>query len=160
MRLSRHRDGLFLSNMKIKVKHTSQIERYAEGFSCLSSFLLSARPQASDTERLEETGKGEMMGVSPLSVTYRTEEGYPCALSLADGCLSVRRGLTEMRFEKGRTTSFLYRTGYGEIETEVFTDALSLTERDGRWLLALSYYARMGDVIQKNTMRFLLTPIA
>ena len=122
--------------------------------------MLSVKPLASDTERLEETGRGEITEMGPFSVAYRTEEGHPSSLSLTENLLSLRRGLSEMRFEKGGITRFTYRTGYGEIETEVFTDALSLKEKDGKWLLSLSYYARMGGMVQRNTMRFVFTPIA
>lgn len=146
--------------MKIKVKHMSQIERYEGFYPSLSSFLLSAKPRVADKESLEEIGEGELTSLAPLSVCYRTEEGRPCSLSLEGDTLLLRRGLSEMRFEKGKSTAFLYRTGYGEIETEAFTDALSLAEREGKHLLSLSYYARMGDMIQRNSMRFVLTPIA
>ncbi|MBO7170067.1 MAG: DUF1934 domain-containing protein [Clostridia bacterium] len=144
--------------MKITVKHMSQIERYEGGFSALSTFLLSAKPQVADVERLEEQGTGELTATSPFEVAYRTEEGHPSSICLTENTLFFRRGLSEMRFEKGNVTHFAYRTGYGEWDTEVFTDALSLTEREGKWLLSLSYYARMGDVVQKNTMRFIFTP--
>ena len=146
--------------MKILVRHSSKIERYEGEFSSLSAFFLSAHSSVSDTERLEEMGRGEMAVMCPFTVSYRTEEGRPSTLSLADDCLSFRRGLSEMTFEKGSVTSFVYRTGYGEIETEVFTDALSLKEKDGKWLLSLSYYALMGGMVQKNSMRFVFTPIA
>ena len=109
---------------------------------------------------MEETGRGETDGASFFSVSYRTAEGHPSHLSLVGDTLSLRRGLSEMRFEKGTVTAFTYRTGYGEIETEAFTDELSLKEKDGRWLLSLSYYARMGGMVQRNTMRFVFTPIA
>lgn len=146
--------------MKIKIKHTSRIERYDSRFPSLSAFLLSADAVATDEERLEENGVGEVTASLPFRVYYRTEEGRPCAVTYEKGYLAVKRGFSEMRFEKGRTTSFLYQTGYGEIETEVYTDALSLTEKEGKWLLSITYYARMGDMVQKNSMRFIITPTA
>ena len=144
--------------MKVNVKNMSQIQRYEARFSSLSAFFLASAPSVADTENLEETGNGVMESLSPLSFHYRTEEGHPCAISLDGDTLTVKRGFSEMRFTKGTTTTFIYRTGYGEIETEAFTDGISLAERGGKWLLSLSYYARMGDVMQKNSMRFILTP--
>ncbi len=146
--------------MKIKLKHTSRIERYDSRFPSLSAFLLSAGAVAVDEERLEENGVGELTSSVPFGVYYRTEEGRPCTVTYEKDRLTVRRGLSEMRFEKGRVTSFLYQTGYGELDTEAYTDALSLTEKEGKWLLSITYYARMGDVVQKNSMRFIITPTA
>ena len=136
----------------------SQIERYEGDFSSLSAFLLAAKPQVADVERMEEQGVGELLTSAPFEATYRTEEGHPSSLSLTENVLLFRRGFSEMSFEKGGVTRFTYRTGYGELDTEVFTDLLSLTEREGKWLLSLAYYARMGDVVQRNTMRFIFTP--
>lgn len=153
------RQPLF-KNVKITVRHTSKIERYEGTFPSLSAFFLSQHPLVADTERLEEGGRGETADTSFFSVSYRTAEGHPSFLSLVGDTLSFRRGLSEMCFEKGKFTSFTYRTGYGELETEAFTDALSLKEKDGRWLLSLAYYARMGSMVQRNTMRFVFTPMA
>ena len=143
--------------MKIRVKQSSLIERYEGTYPTLSAFMLRATPLPADSERVEEEGRGELLSASPLSLSYRTEEGRPVSLFYEGERLTVKRGLSEMIFQKGETTVFPYRTEYGTLEIKACTDGITLKEKEGAFLLTLSYYALLGDMMQKNTLRFLIT---
>ena len=143
--------------MKIRVKQSSLIERYEERYGSLSAFLLRAAPLPADSERVEEEGRGELLSLSPFSLSYRTDEGRPVSLLWEGDGLTVKRGFSEMCFKKGGSTAFTYRTEYGALEIKAFTDGITLKEKDGSYLLTLSYYSLIGDMMQKNTQRFLIT---
>ncbi len=142
--------------MKIRVKQSSLIERYEEAYGSFSAFMLRAAPLPADSERVEEEGTGELLSLSPFSISYRTAEGRPVSLCLDGARLTIKRGFSEMVFEKGANTAFSYRTEYGTLEIKAFTDGITLKEKEGTFLLRLVYYALLGDMMQKNTLRFLI----
>ncbi len=145
--------------MKIKVLQRSTITRYAGRFSSLSALRLCPAPRVEDRERGEQEGHGELrFGENGLSFTY-TEEGTGIAVTVqkAGDALTVTRGGALLSFRLGAQTAFSYRTAYGEVPMEVYTEQLTLREREDATLLTLVYSAVLGDMAQKNEMRFKIT---
>lgn len=145
--------------MKIKVLQRSFITRYAGSFSSLSALRLCPTPRVEDTEGSEAVGCGESrFGENTLSFTYVEEETkISVTLKKAGDTLTVTRGGAQLRFCLGESTAFSYRTAYGEMPMEVYTEKLTLQEREGATLLTLIYSAVLGGMAQKNEMRFKIT---
>jgi hypothetical protein len=71
--------------------------------------------------------------------------------------LTVTRGGGSLVFRAGCHTAFEYRTMYGTLPTEAYTEELSVQEKGNTKLLTLVYIAVLGGMAQKNEMRFKIT---
>lgn len=145
--------------MKIKVLQRSVITRYAGSFSSLSALRLCPTPRIEDTEGSEAVGYGEScFGENAFSFTYVEEETkISVAVKKTGDTLTVTRGGAQLCFCLGESTAFSYRTAYGEMPMQVYTETLTLREREGATLVTLVYSAVLGDMAQKNEMRFKIT---
>ena len=145
--------------MKITVLHRSDITRYAGDFASLSAFRLHPSPVIADREENEQSGGGEMQRKGDsISFFYVEQESHiTVRVTVAKDEMTVTRGGAGLSFRTGTATTFSYRAAYGELPMEVYTEQISLREREGAMLLTLVYYAVLGDMAQKNEMRFKIT---
>ena len=145
--------------MKVKVLQRSRIFRYDGSFSGLSAFLLCPSPQLADSETADIRGEGELtQNGEDITLTYREEEsGVSVAVEKKDETVTVTRGGARLIFRLGEKTAFTYRTAYGDLPTEAYTDAISVQRKGGAILVSLSYVAVFGGMAQRNEMRFKIT---
>lgn len=151
---------LFHWIMKAEVLQRSLILRYDGEYGSLSALRLSASPTVVDRETNDLRGVGEVVfrGSEDLTLAYGEEEsGIRVTLEKAGDRLTVTRGGTELRFELGSATAFSYRTAYGTLPTEAFTEQLTLQKKGTTALLTLVYTAVLGGMAQKNELRFKIT---
>ena len=149
----------FIVRMKVKVLQRSRILRYDGSFSGLSAFLLCPSPVLADSETADIRGDGEMTQAgADITLTYREEEsGASVTVEKKGDTLTVMRGGARLVFRLGEKTAFTYRTAYGELPTEAYTDALTLQKKGSAMLICLSYVAVFGGMAQRNEMRFKIT---
>lgn len=145
--------------MKVSVLQRSAISRYAGEYSSLSAFFLSAAPVVSDKEETSFRGTGELTQTEgELSLSYREEEsGVRCTLSLAHDEMTLTRGATALRFERGKRTAFTYATAYGHFPTEAYTERIEAAQKGNAHLITLVYTAVFSGIAQKNELRFKIT---
>jgi len=120
---------------------------------------MSPLPEQSDTETMQISAKGTFSGdENAFSLAYTEEDGTHVSLHYdAEGGLEFRRGVTNTTFVRGKTTVFSHWTGYGMLEIEAYTTRLDLMEKNGSYLLTLTYFSHISDMVQQNTMKWKLT---
>lgn len=137
----------------MNIKFHSSILRYKGSYASLSAFLLCPLPEETDKEEVRSSSVGRFEGdASSFTLSYQEEDGVKASLSYHDGVLCFSRGATEAVFEKGKTTSFSHFAGYGTLLHTAYTLRLDVAEREGKYLLTLSYLAHISGMVQKNTM--------
>ncbi len=135
------------------LKFHSSIVRYEGTYSSLSAFMLSPSPRESDKEDMMSSLQGSFTGdATAFTLSYREENGTSALLEYREGTLRFCRGGTEAVFIKGKTTSFSHFAGYGSLLHTVYTTRIDVSERQGKYLLTLSYMAHISGMVQKNTM--------
>ena len=149
----------FIAKMTVKVLQRSRILRYGGSFSSLSAFLMCPSPTLADQESAELRGEGSLtQRDGGLTLSYReAESGVSVSVEKSENALTVTRGGAVLSFRLGEKTAFTYRTAYGSLPTEAYTDALSVQKKGDTLLLTLSYIAVMGGMAQRNEMRFKIT---
>lgn len=147
------------SMMKAKVLQRSKITRYDGTFSSLSAFLLSPAPSVVDTESADGRGEGTLsLADDVFSLNYKEEEsGIAVSLEREGDAVTVKRGGATLMFRMGKKTSFDYRTAYGVLPMEAYTEEVTLQEKGNIRLFTLVYTAVFGGMAQKNEMRFKIT---
>ena len=146
--------------MKTEVLQRSLILRYDGEYGSLSAFRLAPAPRVADRESGDIRGTGDIVlqGADDLTLSYKEEEsGITVTVKKAGDRLTVTRGGAELFFVLGSVTSFSYRTAYGVLPTEAFTEQLSLQRKGKTALLTLVYTAVLGGMAQKNELRFKIT---
>ena len=145
--------------MKVKVLQRSRITRYEGSFPSLSAFLLCPNPSLSDSETAEIRADGALTRLGDdVSLTYKEREsGVRVSVEKRGDTLTVARGGGTLSFTRGARTAFEYRTSYGTLPTEAYTEDITLQEKDNSCLLTLVYTAVFGGMAQKNEMRFKIT---
>ena len=145
--------------MKAKVLQRSRITRYDGNFSSLSAFLLCPSPVSTDTETEETCGAGTLLlEADGMTLTYREEEsGVTVTVEQRSNSLTVTRSGAVLTFQVGARTLFDYRTAYGILSTEAYTESVTLKEKGNTRLITLVYTAVFGGMAQKNEMRFKIT---
>lgn len=94
-----------------------------------------------------------------MTLTYKEEEsGVTVTVEQTRDTLKVTRGGAVLDFKTGARTLFDYRTAYGVLSTEAYTESVTLKEMGSTRLLTLVYTAVFGGMAQKNEMRFKITP--
>ena len=142
--------------MKATVLQRSRITRYDGTFPSLSAFLMSPSPVAIDTETADARGDGAFtLRSEGFVLTYKEEESHVSVkVEKAGDTLTVTRGGGTLVFRVGARTAFDYRTLYGTLPTEAYTEELSVQEKGSTRLITLIYTAVFGGMAQKNEMRF------
>ena len=141
----------------MNVKFHSTIVRYDGSFQTLSAFLLAGKANAADTETMQFSADGSL-DADAFALRYKEEDGTEACLRYdRNGTLFFRRGLTNAVFTLGKTTSFSHQTAYGVLPTEAYTTRLELMEKNGSYLLALTYFAHICGMVQENTMKWKFT---
>lgn len=145
--------------MKANVLQRSRILRYEGEFSDLSAFFLCPSPQVCDSETSEIRAVGTLaLAEDGLTLSYREEEsGISVLLQKTGDEITIKRGGAMLVFRVGKKTDFVYRTAYGEIPTEAYTEEITMKGKDNTFLLTLTYTATLGGMAQKNEMRFKIT---
>ena len=145
--------------MKAAVLQRSKITRYEGGFASLSAFLLTPSPTLADVETADVRGMGSFTpSEDGFTLTYREEEsGITVAVKKTGDALTVTRGGGVLTFRLGARTDFVYRTLYGTLPTEAYTEEITVQEKGSTRLLTLVYTAVLGGMAQKNEMRFKIT---
>lgn len=116
-------------------------------------------PTPSDVEMADVRGDGHLTSENhTFSFSYREEEsGVAVQVENKENGLTVTRGGAVLAFRLGECTAFPYRTAYGTLPMEAYTEEISLQERGSTRLLTLVYIAVFGGMAQKNEMRFKIT---
>ena len=142
----------------MKITYHSSIIRFEGSYPSLSAFLLTPMPEESDKESMQLSAEGKFF-VAPdsFSASYQEEDGTNVRLSLEKGTLSFSRGATHAVFPSSGSASFLHRTEYGALTVDTYTLRLELQEKNGSFLLTLTYLAYIGGMVQKNMMKWKFT---
>lgn len=150
---------LFEKAMKATVLQRSRITRYDGTFSSLSAFLMSPSPVPTDTETADVRGDGAItLQNDDFVLTYKEEESrVTVKVEKAGDTLTITRGGCLLTFRVGARTAFEYRTPYGTLPTEAYTEELLMQEKVSTRLVTLIYTAVFGGMAQKNEMRFKIT---
>lgn len=145
--------------IKARVLQRSRITRYDGNFSSLSVFLLSSAPKVTDTETADACGEGTFsFAEHSFSFRYKEEEsGITVAVEKTGNSITVNRGGATLLFRMGEVTAFDYRTAYGVLRMEAYTEEVTLKEKGNTYLLTLVYIAAFGGMAQKNEIRFKIT---
>lgn len=145
--------------MKASVLQRSRITRYGGSFPSLSAFLLSPSLTPADVETADVRGSGTFTpSDGGFALNYREEEsGISVTVTKSGDTLTVTRAGGTLTFRIGARTAFEYRTLYGSLPTEAYTEEISVQEKGSTRLLTLIYTAVFGGMAQKNEMRFKIT---
>ena len=149
----------FVNDMKAEILQRSSILRYDGSFTSLSAFLLCPSHTTADTESGEIRAHGTLTRTEEaLLLEYREEEsGIRVCVRQEGDSLTVTRAGACLSFRAGEQTSFVYKTAYGALPMEAYTQKITLTEKGRTLLLTLIYTAVFGGMAQKNEMRFKIT---
>ncbi len=85
------------------------------------------------------------------------ENGIRVSVEKKGDAVTVTRGGSTLAFRRGARTAFDYRTAYGILPTEAYTEDITWQEKGSTRLLTLVYVAVFGGMAQKNEMRFKIT---
>lgn len=142
----------------MKITYHSSITRFEGSYPSLSAFLLTPLPQEADKESMQLCAEGAVsFQADGCTASYREEDGTAVRLSLQNGTFTFVRGATRAVFPQTGMTSFSHQTGYGALTVDAYTLRLDLQEKNGSYLLTLSYLAHIGGMVQKNTMKWKFT---
>ncbi|MBE6656154.1 MAG: DUF1934 domain-containing protein [Ruminococcaceae bacterium] len=145
--------------MKAKVLQRSKITRYDGSFPSLSAFLLCPQPTALDEETADVRGEGAFTVTGEdVSLFYKeAESGFSVIVAKMGDAVTVTRGGSVLVFRCGARTAFDYRTAYGILPTEAYTEDVTLQRKGSTYLFTLIYIAVFGGMAQKNELRFKIT---
>lgn len=138
----------------MKIILHSTIQRYEGEYVSLSAFMLSPSPRIGDKEEVHLAGAGSFKGgVSDFLLSYtENETEQKVSLLYKDGVLRFSHGKTVADFVPGKLTAFSHEMGYGVIEQTVYTESVTVKEREGKYLVSLVYLAHFSGMVQKNKM--------
>lgn len=121
--------------------------------------VINDQTSAGETDRIEESAVG----------TYRTEKGkfyikyrvneYLNMIRIDGGTVTVSRSgdiRSQMRYEAGKSTEFVYSTPYGDIQMKLHTSLVESKLDSEGGMVRLEYILDTGGDKYKNSMRIII----